>query len=198
MITKLKYGNTNTYFIRGKTANILVDTDYAGTLPAFYKTIKENNVKVTEINYILATHFHPDHIGIVSELMEQGVTLLLMESQTEYVHYSDEIFGRETYINYKPIDERAAHLLTFAESRKFLTDAGISGEIISTPSHSNDSISVVLDEGICIVGDLEPFEYLGAYEENEALKQDWDNILSYNPKRVLYAHANSKEIYNKI
>ena len=34
MHIKLKYGNTNTFFIRGMRGNLLVDTDYAGTLVA--------------------------------------------------------------------------------------------------------------------------------------------------------------------
>ena len=36
MIAKLKYGNTNTFLIRGESGTLLVDTDYAGTLPGFY------------------------------------------------------------------------------------------------------------------------------------------------------------------
>ena len=76
MITKLKYGNTNTFFIRGKPGGLLVDTDYAGTLHAFYKAVKENKIKINDRTYVLATHYHPDHIGLVSELMKLGVTLL--------------------------------------------------------------------------------------------------------------------------
>ena len=41
MIQLLKYGNTNCYYIEGKNGSILVDTDWAGTLQAFYKKIKE-------------------------------------------------------------------------------------------------------------------------------------------------------------
>ncbi len=50
----------------------------------------------------------------------------------------------------------------------------------------------MLDEGVCIVGDLEPIDYLGGYEENEPLQQDWELIMSYNPKLIYYAHANEK------
>lgn len=57
----------------------MIDTDYAGTLPAFYKTIKELGIKVSDITYILATHYHPDHIGLVSELMSQGVKLIILK-----------------------------------------------------------------------------------------------------------------------
>ena len=60
MVSKLKYGNTNTFFVRGINGNLLVDTDYAGTLPAFYRAIKEHNIKISDITYVLATHYHPD------------------------------------------------------------------------------------------------------------------------------------------
>lgn len=192
MVTKLKYGNTNTFFIRGENQGVLIDTDYAGTMPMFYKALKENGLKVKDISYIIATHYHPDHIGLISELMEQGVQLLLAESQKDFVHFSDEIFSREPKLRYKPIDDTAVIIIPFEKSRSFLKDIGIDGEIIQTPSHSADSISVVLDEGICIIGDLEPFEYLNAYEKNEQLQADWNRVLSYNPKVIYYAHANER------
>lgn len=194
MITKIRYGNTNTFLIRGTNANLLIDTDYAGTLPAFYKAIKELGIKVSDINYVLATHYHPDHIGLVSELMEQGVKLIIMESQIEYVHYSDSIFAREPHLNYKPIDESKALILSFDDARSFLASLGIDGNIGSTESHSEDSIYVSLSDGSFILGDLEPLEYLDAYKDNAALKNDWDEILKQKPSLLLYAHANEKRI----
>lgn len=52
---KLKYGNTNTYFIQGNNGGLLVDTDYAETLPAFYKALKQNGIRVNDIQYVMAT-----------------------------------------------------------------------------------------------------------------------------------------------
>ena len=192
MITKLRYGNTNTFLICGERKNILVDTDYAGTMQEFYKEIKSKNISVNDIDYVIATHYHPDHIGLVSELMKQGVRLILVESQTAFVHYSDSIFSRDVRLDYRPIDDESAVLVSSDKSRKFLKEMGIDGEIILTPSHSDDSITIVLDDGVCIVGDLEPIDYLEAYDNNEALKADWDKVMSYNPKIVYYAHANEK------
>ena len=71
---------------------------------------------------------------------------------------------------------------------------GIAGEIVSTPSHSADSVSLILDDGDCFVGDLEPIEYLDAYESNEALQADWDLLMSYPLKRIFYGHVNVKTI----
>ncbi|MCR5340938.1 MAG: MBL fold metallo-hydrolase [Saccharofermentans sp.] len=196
MITKIRYGNTNTFLIRGTKANLLVDTDYAGTLPAFYKAIKEPGIKVSDINFVLATHYHPDHIGLVSELTDQGVKLVIMESQTDFVHYSDSIFAREPNLSYKPIDESKALILKFDEAPSFLGSLGINGSIGRTLSHSEDSIYVALEDGTFILGDLEPLEYLEAYKDNRLLKTDWDNILKQDPKLLLYAHANEKRLSN--
>lgn len=192
MVSKLRYGNTNTFLIRGKSGYLLIDTDYAGTIQAFYGAIKKYNIKVSDISYVLATHYHPDHIGLVSELMKQGVKLLVVDTQCSHIHYSDEIFSRDKRLNYETINEKGARVISCKESREFLKGIGIEGEIISTTSHSEDSISMVLDNGVCIVGDLEPIEYLGAYEQNVRLKEDWELVMSYNPKLIYYAHANEK------
>ena len=189
---KLRYGNTNTFLLCGNAANLLIDTDYAGTLPAFYKEIKKYGIDVRDITYVMATHYHPDHIGLISELMEHGVKLLLIDTQTEYVHFSDKILSREKQIKYTPIDESLAMVISCAGSRLFLLSMGINGEIISTPSHSADSVSVILDDGDCIVGDLEPIDFLGAYEDNPRLEKDWRRVMSYKPKKILYAHVNEK------
>ena len=194
MVIRLRYGNTNTFLVRGDNTSLLIDTDYAGTMPSFYKAIKDAGVTVNNIGYVLATHYHPDHIGLVSRLMEQGVKLILAETQSSFVHYSDEIFAKEPRLEYKPIDASSAVVISPAESRGFLKGLGIGGEIICTPSHSDDSISLILDDGTCFVGDLEPFEYLEAYEDNEKLKADWDRLLSYHPKVICYAHANEKRL----
>ena len=178
---RLRYGNTNTFLIPAARSYLLLDTDYAGTLPAFYRAIKTNAVQVKEIGWVLATHYHPDHMGLIPDLMKQGVKLLLIDTQKEFVHFSDYIFARDR-LPFEPIDEAKATIIGCAESREFLAGIGINGEIISTPSHSPDSVSLVLDDGDCFVGDLQPREY----GENE----DWERIHNFQPQRVFYSHAN--------
>ena len=192
MITKLRYGNTNTFLITGDSGTLLVDTDYAGTMPAFYKAIKTIGIKVSDFTYVLATHYHPDHMGLISELMDRGVQLLVMETQKDAIHDSDRIFEKDPSLGYRPIDGDRAQILSFEDSRTFLARLGIAGCIIPLKSHSADSIAVLLDDGTFLVGDLEPLAYLEAYEDNRALRADWDTLLRLHPRRILHAHANEK------
>ncbi len=189
---RLKYGNTNTFYVPGKSGGLLIDTDYAGTLQAFFRSLKMNHLELDDISYVLPTHCHPDHIGLIGELQHLGVKLLLIDKQLATVHFPDGIFRRDRHLRYVPIDEKQAAIISCGVSREFLRSIGIEGEIISTSSHSKDSISVILDCGDCFVGDLEPFEYLGGYENNLQLQKDWSLIMSRKPKRIFYAHANEK------
>ena len=184
---RLKYGNTNTFLIPCTSGYLLLDTDYAGTLPAFYRSIKQAGIKVSDISYVLATHYHPDHMGLIPDLMKQGVKLLLVDTQKDSVHFSDYIFARDR-LPFEPIDETKATIISCVDSREFLAGIGIDGEIISTPSHSPDSVSLVLDSGECFVGDLQPREY--GDEENDAVKEDWTRVMRFQPRRVYYSHAN--------
>ena len=188
------YGNTNTFYIPGSKGGLLIDTDWSGTLPQFFKAIKAAGLGISDISYVLATHYHPDHVGIIGELQRLGVVLLVVDVQRGFLHFPDEIFSRDRRLHYVPIDETAAKVLPCEESRAFLHSLGIGGEIVHTPSHSEDSISVLLDGGDCIVGDLEPYSYLNGYEDNPRLKKDWGQILSRHPRRIFYAHANAQEM----
>lgn len=186
---KLKYGNTNTFYISG----LLVDTDYAGTLRAFYRALKQSGITVGDIRYVLATHYHPDHMGLIGDLTRQGVRHLLLDVQTDAIHASDHIFERDG-VPYVPLNAAEATVISCAESRAFLAGIGIAGEILHTPSHSPDSVSLVLDDGDCFVGDLEPEAYLEAYEDPMLLRADWERILERRPKRVFYSHMPERRL----
>ena len=191
---KLRYGNTNTFYIPGSDGGLLVDTDWAGTLPQFFKAIKAAGIEMKAITTLLVTHYHPDQLGLTGELQRLGVKLLIADVQLPFVHALDEIFARDKRLTFRAVDENAAAVISCAESREVLKAFGIDGEILHTPSHSEDSISLVLDDGSCLVGDLEPLAYLAGYEENPALKIDWEQIMNRHPKRILYAHANEQSL----
>ena len=194
MVQQLKYGNTNTFYISNGHGGILVDTGWAWTLSAFYKAIKSKDIKIEDIQYLLITHYHPDHMGLAGELVDLGKKLVVVDVQCDFIHCSDNIFQREKHRIYKPIIDDKLSVISCKESRSFLEKLGINGEIIHTPGHSDDSISIILDEGIAIVGDLDPVDNVLAYNENNLLRNSWNKILSHNLKVVFYGHANERDV----
>ena len=195
-IVPLRYGNTNTFLVQGCQGSLLVDTDYAGTMQGFYRALKANGIRLDQISLMMATHYHPDHCGLIGKLQEQGVRLLLPDSQAEAVHFPDAIFAREKR-DFAAVDPAKAVIISTDESRAFLKRIGIEGEIIRTPSHSADSVSLILDDGNCFVGDLEPYEYIAAYAEHAQLRADWKRVMSRQPKIVYYAHAPARAFFRK-
>lgn len=185
MIKLLKYGNTNCYYVEGKNGSILVDTDWAGTLQACYKKIKE--LDITKIDYLLITHYHPDHMGIAQEIIDNmNAKLLVIDIQKDYLHCSDKIFEKDKKSKFTPINTEPL-IISCEESRKFLGDLGIDGEIIYTPGHSDDSISLILDDGIAIVGDLYDLNSASAFNDDK-INNSWKSILSHNISKICYGH----------
>ena len=185
MIQLLKYGNTNCYYIKGEKGSILVDTDWAGTLQAFYKKVKELNI--TNIDYLLITHYHPDHMGIAQDIIDNmNIKLLVIDVQKGYIHCSDQIFEKNNDINFKPINAQPL-IISCEDSRSFLNDLGINGEIIYTPGHSDDSISLILDDGIALVGDLYDLNSATAFND-EKINNSWNKILKHDIWKIYYGH----------
>ena len=185
MTKLLKYGNTNCYYIEGKNGSVLLDTDWAGTLQLFYSKIKELNIK--SIDYLLITHYHPDHMGIAQDIVENmNAKLLVVDVQQDYIHSSDKIFENDKNIRFKPIITKPI-IISCEQSRKFLNKLGIDGEIIYTPGHSDDSISLILDKGIAFVGDLYDLNSAAAFND-EKITDSWERILSHNISKICYGH----------
>lgn len=186
----LKYDNTNTFFVSGSKKGLLIDTGWAGTLGGFFKEIKQNEILTSDIGYVIATHFHPDHMGIMGDLQELNIIPLILDVQREYVHSSDAIFAKSGE-KFAPVNGENACIISCAESRRFLKAGGIDGEILHTPGHSADSVSLILDSGAAFVGDLPPYDVKNGYDD-PAVKQSWDLIMSFFPNIIYYGHANER------
>jgi len=187
-ITGLRYSTTNTYLIEGERGMLLFDTGWAGTFPAFCHALGEAEIPLQKIDYILISHFHPDHMGIAQEIAEHGPVIILAEPQKDHVHAYDEVLLRDRKVDFHPVREDRAKVLPLAESRSFLRELGIDGEILSTPGHSEDSITLALDDGTLFVGDLNPLYELEMHRET-LIGDSWEMLLARSPKTVYYGHA---------
>ncbi|MBQ7057776.1 MAG: MBL fold metallo-hydrolase [Firmicutes bacterium] len=195
-IYELKYSNTNTYLIEGSKGRILWDTGWAGTFPAFCREMGELRIPVQKIDYILISHFHPDHMGIAQEIADLGPVITVMDVQKEFLHAADTVYAKEKNMRFLPIRDEKIKVISPDESRSFLARLGIRGEILSTPGHSDDSISLCLDEGDFFVGDLNPLYELELHQGTQIAKS-WEKLLECHPKTIYYGHAKTAHLEKK-
>jgi glyoxylase-like metal-dependent hydrolase (beta-lactamase superfamily II) len=74
------------------------------------------------------------------------------------------------------------------ESRSLLAGIGIPGEILPTPGHSDDSVSLLLDDGSVFTGDLTPYE-LAWGEAAELVTSSWQLLKEKGACRVYPGHG---------
>lgn len=193
MVKEIKYGTTNTYLIKGTEGSLLFDTGWAGTLKAFCHAMGDAGEKVQDINFILISHFHPDHMGIAQDIADMGPKIAVIDIQKDFIHSSDRIFAKDKSVEFTPIRDEEVKIITLDESRAFLKELGIDGEILSTPGHSDDSISLVLDSGEIFVGDLNPLYELELHRGTQ-IEKTWNTLLARNPRKVCYGHAPAADL----
>lgn len=118
--------------IQDEGKNILVDTGNPQDKEKIIYALKKRKLKPEDVNIVVITHFHPDHMGC-NYLFEKARFIVLG------VSFWDDIFDRapENQILSKDI------------------------KLISTPGHSEDSATLLVktDKGVvACVGDLFWFE----------------------------------------
>ncbi len=193
VILELKYANTNTYLIKGSGGYILWDTGWAGTFPDFCRALGKINVSIREIKYILLSHFHPDHMGIAQNIAGLGPQILVFPVQKDYVHFADSIFKKEAKYDFLPIEDGSILSVSFEEGKELLGQMGLQAEILGTPGHSDDSISLCLNSGEVFVGDLNPLYELELHK-GTIIEESWKKILSRKPKIIYYGHAKTAKL----
>ncbi|WP_110515600.1 MBL fold metallo-hydrolase [Herpetosiphon llansteffanensis] len=154
-ILNVGYDSTNYYLVGSTFGFLLIDAGWPGTWGKLMAVLKRNDVDLDQIHSMLITHYHPDHAGLVQELKAKGIELIVVEEQQPAIPLLKSLIKPEH--NYQPITADNTRVISTAQSREWLASLAMAGEIIHTPGHSADSISLVLDQGIAFTGDLQPY-----------------------------------------
>jgi endoribonuclease LACTB2 len=184
-IVNVGYDSTNYYLLDFKAAKLLIDCGWPGTLPKLKAALKRKGIALQEIKYLLVTHFHPDHAGIAQDLKNLGVRLILPESQVDFITPFAEYFQGKK-LPYMEITQHDNIVLKFEESRSWLAGLGLAGEILSTPGHSDDSVTLILDEGFAFTGDLHP-AFMDI--EDTRTQTSWETIYRHEVMRIFPGHG---------
>jgi ribonuclease/clavin/mitogillin len=180
------YRSTNYYALDIHRGKLLVDCGWPDTFRQFAAQLRRKGIAPSEIKFILATHFHPDHAGLVEDFKNLGARLILMESQVAALRPMRRAQASKMPASITVSSSNNIQL-NFAESRQFLASIGLLGEIISTPGHSEDSVTLILDDGSAFTGDLPP--RFAIAEDNALAKASWAALDRHNVRRVYPAHG---------
>ena len=186
-VLNVGYDSTNYYLLVLSKPLLLVDVGWPKTLPKLEHALQRYGFHLKDIPYMLATHFHPDHAGLVEEAKEQGVELLLMDNQLASLKTAE---SGKLYIKFTPTGNV---ILRPDESRSFLVRMGLPGEIIATPGHSDDSVTLVLDEGLAFTGDLHPVDF-ATEDQMEKTIASWDKIHSLGVHTIYPGHGPVRQV----
>lgn len=187
-LVTLAYQSTNHYLIDCRGGKLLVDAGWAGTLPQLKHGLDRYGIALADVRYVMLTHSHPDHAGLTQEVKRaSGAKLLIHERQMPYLSELLAFYQRRS--GYEPIVvERGDLVVSDRDSREKLREIGIAGEIVWTPGHSEDSVSLVLDDGVAFVGDLHLPGQVDA-EKLATTRESWQKLLSLGVQTVYHGHA---------
>ena len=165
---------------------MLVDLGWPGGMGELQANLRRMDVPLAELRYALATHYHIDHAGLGEELKLAGVPLLVVDVQADAIH--DMKRWTKPRDRYVEITERGNVTISCAQSRRLLADLGIAGEILHTPGHSHDSVSLLLDDGRAFTGDLTHPGFTGL-EDPDVVAASWQLLRDHGAATVYPGHG---------
>ncbi len=185
-IINIGYRSTNYWVISVGTSRLLVDLGWPGTMGMLRASLDRMDVPINELRYGLATHYHIDHAGLAQELKQAGVPLLVLDVQVPAIPLMKTwTKPQDQYVDITLHDNVT---VACAESRAVLTRVGIHGEIVHTPGHSDDSVSLLLDTGAVFTGDLTRPAFMGV-EDAEVVLASWRSLRERGATQVYPGHG---------
>ncbi len=211
-VIQINAGNfTNVFLIRGHAGCALVDTGNPGKADHILERLAECGVAPGDIRLILITHGHVDHFGSAAELRERtGAPVAIHALDAEAVRQ-----GKHLPESLKPTHWIVALAMRIPgitgpdcapafepdivfEEKWRLDEYGIAGQVLPTPGHTPGSVSVLLDSGEAIMGDVVMGDFLRLLRRPGPPIVAWDleqnresacRLLALSPRIVYVGHG---------
>ena len=192
-IVNVGYRSTNYWVVGAGTSRLLVDLGYPGTLGIMRSNLDRMGVPLRELRYGLATHYHMDHAGLAQELKQLGIPLLVLDEQVAAIPLlKKNMKPQDRYVDITTHDNVT---ISCARSRETLRTIGLHGEIVPTPGHSEDSVSLLLDDGAVFTGDLTPLSMAGE-DPGGVITASWRRLLQLGAKTIHPGHGPIAPMYD--
>ena len=185
-IVNVGYRSTNYWVISAGRSRLLIDLGWPGTMGTMRANLGRADIPLGEIRFALATHYHIDHAGLAQDLKNAGVPLLAIDVQLPFIPLMKRHIKPQDH--FTDIALEGNTVISVGESRALLERLGIDGEILHTPGHSDDSVSLLLDEGSVFTGDLTDPRMIGA-ENADVVRASWQRLKDGGASRVHAGHG---------
>jgi glyoxylase-like metal-dependent hydrolase (beta-lactamase superfamily II) len=208
-IIPIALGIDTCYVLRGDGV-VVVDAGSPKKVDSFLSGLQRASIRPEEVQLIVITHGHWDHIGSARDMKSAtGAKLAMHEQEAAWLERSltpfppgVTLWGRILSILAKPlmpfikVPPTRVDMLLENEGLS-LAGYGIPGRVLHTPGHSSGSVSVLLDSGEAFVGDLAmsafPLRLTPGLpilaEDNAAVVASWEMLLEAGAKKVYPAHG---------
>jgi hydroxyacylglutathione hydrolase len=204
-VQPIKFGHSNIYLIKTESGYILVDAGMPRMEEKLDAVFEEVGVDPKSVQLIIATHGHLDHVGSIAHAQKvTGGEIMCHRSISDHL-----VNGKAESAVPQNLLGRLLNLLTGLMGSKFegtkpdiliedefdLNEYGISGRIIHTPGHSPSSVSIMLDNGEALVGDLVREEGSGKiglgmfYEDKKVLLESLEKVAAFELRIIYLSHG---------
>jgi hydroxyacylglutathione hydrolase len=218
--TSIKPSYTNVFLTECDGGYLLIDTSYTDQYSHFKTELQSLGIDLDQIKYVLLTHHHDDHAGFVKPIIQEtGARLIVHENALpnleKGVHYMDmrylntctkitltlfSLIREHTYPGYALKED---DVVIQGDEPRLLKEIGVDGEILYTPGHTDDSITVLMSNGDAFVGDA-AMNFLGfcriryrpiVYESLDGVYRSWENIIERGARTVYPSHGDAFDVY---
>lgn len=185
-IVNVGYRSTNYWVVSAGRSRLLVDLGWPGMVGALLANLERKGIPVNEVTHGLSTHYHIDHAGAAQDLKQKGMSLIVLEPQIAALPQLKRwIKPGDAYTDITTHDNL---VIRTEDSRSLLSKLGIAGEIIHTPGHSDDSVTLVLDNGAAFTGDL-TLESMVAQEDPAVVARSWQSLRERGVTTIYPGHG---------
>lgn len=204
-IIQIASGRSNVYLIKCNTRRILIDTGKSTAANKIFRKLSQ--LGVSSIDWLILTHTHFDHCQTAALVQQKTACRILVSSTAkDYIEkgytaipegtswFSKKVkqFRKLLYasrFSYKPFN-----VTEYIEDRKIIETGLLQLEVIPTPGHSIDSLCIIVNGEIALVGDT----LFGVYPNKitppfandlNLLRKQWEVLLQTPCSTFLPGHG---------